>query len=193
MPDLKAQPKSAVTTFRRRVSRKYGWIWLFAIWVLAWQARGQQPPPIHKIVITNIGPATVSESLIRANIRTKEGDPFVRQALDDDVRNLYSTGFFDYDIRIGEEITPDGMDVTFFVRGKPKLTAINFVGNKKFSTRKLSKKLTSKVGEPLDERKLFMDSQEIKRMYQKSGYPQTQVRYQTPQVDERVGRATVTF
>ena len=186
-----------MTTFRRRVSRKYGWIWLFAICVLASQAHGQlalqQPPPIHKIIITNIGPATVSQSLIRANIRTKEGDPYVRQALDDDVRNLYSTGFFDYDIRIGEEVTPDGVDVTFFVRGKPKLTAINFVGNKKFSTRKLSKKLTSKVGEPLDERKLFMDAQEIKRMYQKSGYPQTQVRYQTPQVDERVGRATVTF
>src|SRR5258705_2157732 len=48
--------------------------------------------PIAKIVITNIGPEAVSESLVRANIRVKEGDIYNRVAVDDDVRNLYGTG-----------------------------------------------------------------------------------------------------
>src|SRR5262249_53086425 len=57
---------------------------------------------------------------------------------------------------------------------------------------KLQKKVTSKVGEPLDELKLFRDAQEIKKLYEKSGYPRTKVEYPiTP--DERSGRATVTF
>ena len=85
-----------------------------------------------------------------------------------------------------------GIDLFYYLQSKLKLVDINFAGNKKYSNRKLSKKLTSKLGEPVDERKLFMDSLEIKKMYQKSGYPQTEVKYvQHP--DERGGRATVTF
>src|SRR5205085_10768096 len=91
-----------------------------------------------------------------------------------------------------DEVTPDGVDLHYYLRSKLKLTEINFVGNKKYSNRKLLKKLTSKIGDPLDERKLFMDSLEIKKLYQKSGYPQTQVKA-VPHPDERGGRATVTF
>ncbi len=57
---------------------------------------------------------------------------------------------------------------------------------------KLSKKLTTKIGEPLDDHKLFIDALEIKKLYQKSGYPQTKVEA-VPHPDERGGRATVTF
>ena len=55
------------------------------------------------------------------------------------------------------------------------------------------KKLTSKTGEPLDERKLFNDAQEIKKMYQKTGYQKTEVRYLPPTIDEQAGRGTVIF
>ena len=103
-----------------------------------------------QIVITNIGPQTVSDSLVRANMRVKEGDPYVRANVDDDVRNLYATGFFS-DIRVADEVTPDGVDLHYYLRSKLKLTEINFVGNKKYSSRKLLKKLTSKIGDPLDE------------------------------------------
>src|SRR5262249_47034800 len=57
---------------------------------------------------------------------------------------------------------------------------------------KLSKKLTSKIGDPLDDRKLFADAQEIKKLYEKSGYPRTDVKY-VLNVIEDLGRGTVTF
>ncbi|MEY2466342.1 MAG: outer membrane protein insertion porin family, partial [Verrucomicrobiota bacterium] len=107
------------------------------------------------------------------------------------VRNLYGTGLF-YNIRVGDELTPDGAVLTYVVQGKPRLTEIKFSGNKKFSDSKLRKKLTSKVGEPLDERKLFTDSQEIQKMYQKAGYPGTQVKY-VLNIDENAGRGTATL
>jgi outer membrane protein insertion porin family len=179
--------------FRRRLNRTCGWIWLLTLFALPWKVQAQLPQArtINKIIVTNIGPQAVSESLVRANLRVKEGDPFVPTALNDDVPNLYATGYFS-DIRVADEQTPDGVNLYYFLKAKPKVTDITFAGNRKYSTRKLSKKLTSKIGEPLDERKLFLDSQEIKKMYQKSGYPQTQVRY-VPHPNEETGLATVTF
>jgi outer membrane protein insertion porin family len=154
---------------------------------------GLGPPvlTVGRIIITNIGPQAVSESLIRANIRVKEGEPFSRHSVDDDVRNLYSTGYFQ-NIRVAEERTDDKITLIYIVQGKLKLTDILFSGNKEFSSRKLRKKVTSKIGEPMDERKLFADAEAMKKLYQKSGYSETQVKYSI-NPDERTGRGTVTF
>src|SRR5947207_15501243 len=59
-------------------------------------------PKITKIEIRHRGPVTVSDDLIRANIRVKVGDPYLVPAVDDDVRNLYATGFF-YNIQVARE------------------------------------------------------------------------------------------
>lgn len=146
---------------------------------------------VGRIDIKHVGPQAVGDELVRANIRVKPGDQYFRAAVDDDIRNLYGTGFF-YNIRVTDDLTPQGVVLTYVVQGKPRLTEIRFTGNKKYSDSKLRKKTTSKAGEPLDERKLFTDSQEIQKMYQKAGYPTTQV---TPRVviDEQAGRGTATF
>ena len=152
---------------------------------------GYAQAPVAKIIVTNVGPEAVSESLVQANIRVKVGDPYNRLAVDDDVRSLYGTGYF-YNIRVTDERTPEGIALTYILQAKPRLTEIRFSGNKKFRVSKLRKRVSSKVGEPMDERKLFADTQEIKKAYQKSGYSQTDVKY-VPSIDDRAGRATVTF
>lgn len=148
-------------------------------------------PKVAKVEIKHVGPQGVSDDLIRANIRVKPGDPYLRAAVDDDVRTLYATGQF-YDIRVTDEQTADGVVLTYIVQANPRLTAIKFEGNKKYKDSKLLKKITSKVGEPLNERKLFTDSQEIEKMYQKAGYPGTKAKYSIS-IDESAGRATATF
>ena len=149
-------------------------------------------PKISRIDIKHVGPAAVSDELIRANIRTKPGDPYLPAAVDEDVRGLYGTGLF-YNVRItAERLTDGGLALTYVVQAKPRLTDIKFQGNKKLSTSKLKKKATSKVGEPLDERKLFTDSQAMQEAYQKKGYPRTEVKY-VVNIDEAAGRGTATF
>ena len=54
-------------------------------------ASGQTLLKVHRIAITNIGPQATSDSLVRANIRVREGDFYSRNSIDDDVRNLYVT------------------------------------------------------------------------------------------------------
>ena len=156
-------------------------------------AQGQSfAPRVHKIIIRNIGPPAVSDDFIRANIRTKEGESFARATVDEDIKNLYATGYF-FKIQVGQDSTADGLDLTYALQGKPILTDIKIVGNKKMSTKKLSKKITSKIGQPLDERKLFEDAQEMQSLYEKAGYQKATVVNEPPVIDELAGRGTVTF
>ena len=113
---------------------------------------------ITRIDIKHVGPATVSDELIRSHIRTKVGDNYLPPTVDDDVKSLYATGFF-YNIQVARKEENGGLILTYVVQENPRLTKINIVGNKKYSDRKLRKMLASKVNEPLDERKLFTDVQ----------------------------------
>lgn len=146
---------------------------------------------IARIDIKHIGPASVSDELIRANIRCKVGEPFFPITLDDDVRNLYEMGLF-YNIRVTRDTADGGVVLTYIVQPNPRLTEIRIEGNSEMSLSKIQKKITSKVGDPLQERKLFNDSLAIEELYKKAGYPRTQVKY-VSNIDEATGRGTATF
>ena len=146
---------------------------------------------IAQIEIKHVGPPATSDAMVRSNIRVKEGDPYQRTRIDEDVKNLYATGFF-YNIRIAQENVADGVKLTYVLQGKPTLNDIKFSGNKKYSNKKLTKKITSKVGEPLDDKKLFDDARAIEKYYEKAGYQKTTAK-PVVSIDENVGRGSVTF
>ena len=146
---------------------------------------------IARIEIKHVGPSTVSDELIRGNLRSKVGEPYRPITVDDDVRNLYTKGLFD-DIRVTSKMESDGLVVTFVVQDNPRLTDVRFEGNSKLSDSKIKGKITSKKGQPLDRRKVFTDKQAILELYQKSGYPRTTVEDKVT-VDEAKGRGTVLF
>ncbi|HPY31488.1 MAG TPA: outer membrane protein assembly factor BamA [Verrucomicrobiota bacterium] len=146
---------------------------------------------VVRVDVKHVGPAAVSDAVVRNNIRVRAGDEYLPASVDEDVRTLYATGQF-YNIRVDREDTPEGVVLTYIVQGKPRLTDLRFQGNQKFSDAKLRKKTTSKTGEPLDERKLFTDCQEIQKFYQKKGYPNTQVKY-VLNIDEAAGRGSATI
>jgi len=188
---------------------------LLIFWVPV--AHAQELPRVQQIEIKHIGPPAVSDALIKANIRLKIGDPYSRSGVDDDVRNLYSTGYF-YNIRVAEERQAEGVKLVYVVQGRPLITDVKFEGNTKFSEVKLLKKIRSgpvispdkprpapsspetagkknqgtKVGEPLDERRLFEDAKILEEMYQKAGYQKTKVEY-ILNINENAGRGTVIF
>src|SRR3954471_4307504 len=85
--------------------------------------------PIRKIEIRHVGPPAASDALIRANIRVKEGDAYTRTSVDDDVRSLYSTGYF-YNIRVVTEgaADPGTINLVYVVQGKPVLTEVRLEG-----------------------------------------------------------------
>src|SRR5450631_288330 len=169
---------------------------LFAVWLLldcaqvAWsQTAGLK---IDRVDVKFVGPATVSEQFVRVNIRVSTGETYKLSSTQDDVHALYATGQF-YNIRVSvDQSTNSGVVLTYVVQARPRVTEIKIAGNKKVSDSKIKKKITVKVGDPLDEQKLFTDVQEIKKLYEKYGYADTQVKYVTS-VDENAGHGTVTF
>ena len=189
--------------------------WLAAVLVAISLPLSAHAARVKKIELKHVGPPAVSEALIKANIRVKEGDEYNRLSVDEDVRSLYATGYF-YNIRVAEEDKGDGIILTYALQGRPIITAVKFSGNTKFDSAKLLKKIRSapttpdgkekttvgglfggtkaetRIGLPLDERKLFGDTQVIKELYQKAGYQKTEIKY-VLNIDENAGRGTVTF
>lgn len=168
---------------------------LLLAWLPAWGQLGA-PIKVAKIEIKHVGPQSVSDELIRSHIRVKPGDEYqspvaLQTATDDDVRSLYGTGFF-YNLQVAQRSTDEGLVLTYIVQGNPRIIEIRFHGNKKYKTPKLEKLISSKVGEPFNERKLFTDKQDILKKYQKAGYPRTEVVYNYT-IDPDAGRAIVTF
>jgi outer membrane protein insertion porin family len=168
----------------------------FGIWLLlgcaaaAWaQAAG---PKIDRVDIKFVGPASVSEEFVRGNIRLKAGATYLPSLTEDDVHSLYGTGQF-YNIRVTVDQADDGGVVLgYVVQVRPRISEIRLEGNKKVSDAKLKKNITVKVGEPLDEQKLFTDTQEMQKLYEKYGYPDSTVKY-VLNIDENSGRGSVTF
>lgn len=176
------------TAFHRRACR---YILALLTGLLPASLSAQTGALIKEIAIEHVGPRAASDALIRSSIRAKAGEAYNRTSVDDDVRSLYATGYF-FNIRVDEVPVEGGMKLLFRVQGKPTLTQIRYTGNTKYSEKKLQKKVSSKIGQPLDERKLFADTQEILKLYQKAGYQRTKVKY-VPVIDSELGRGTVTF
>ena len=173
---------------------------LFGLWLLlacaqaAWsQESGGYGMKIDRVDIQYIGPASVSEQFIRSNIRAKAGATYGPTLTENDIHSLYGTGQF-YNIRTSLEGQDDGgVILTYIVQARLRITDIKITGNKDLNASKIKKKITVKVGQPLDEEKLFTDEQEIKKLYEKYGYPGTAVKYVFDSMDEAAGTASVTF
>ncbi|HZT23371.1 MAG TPA: outer membrane protein assembly factor BamA [Verrucomicrobiae bacterium] len=148
---------------------------------------------VDRVDIKYVGPTNVSEQFIRSHIRVRPGDFYQPNATDADIHSLYSTGQFE-NVRVSLESQPDGgVVVTYIVQGRLRITDIKIEGNRELSASKLRKKITVKVGGPLDYEKLFDDAQEMKKLYEKYGYPGTTVKYVVDSVNEASGQAWVTF
>lgn len=164
---------------------------------LAWaQPAG---PKVDRVDIKYVGPESVSQAFIRANLSLKAGDIYRLDAnghntqTEQDIHSLYATDQFS-NIRVKVDPQDDGgVVVTYTVQARLRITDVKISGNKELSDSKIRKKITVKTGQPLVEQKLFSDVQEIKKLYEKYGYPDTQVKYVFDTYDETAGRASVTF
>ena len=183
----------------RRVPRhlrrlKQQWpVWAFlACWLP--QVAGQDiasNKTIETVQVRHIGPELVSNQMVLSNVQTRSGDSFSSDRINLDVKNLLGTGYF-RNVDVSWEVKDSGIDLVYTVQGKPKLTEIRFEGNEEIKEKRLTKQVTSKVGEPIDEKTLFEDAKAIREYYQKKGFQNTTVDY-VPLINEDRGQGSVTF
>jgi outer membrane protein insertion porin family len=152
---------------------------------------GQNGPVVREIDIQYIGPKTVAKSVILSNMRTTVGETYSASSVEEDVRNLYATGFFT-NLAIKDEPLGDGVKVNVVVQPKPLVKEIIVTGASKIKESRLRKEIKSKVGTPLSEQQISTDTDKIKEFYLNKGYSQAQVSYKID-TNEEFGRSVVTF
>ena len=79
------------------------------------------------------GNRRIPQDTIKARIFTRPGDIYDQQALERDFNSLWNTGYFE-DIRFEREQTPKGWLIHVFVKEKPTIREINYVGLSSIST-----------------------------------------------------------
>jgi len=114
-------------------------------------------------------------NMLQYNLQLSKGEEFDQKILDDDVKRLSETGYFD-DVSAELEKTPDGrVDIVFKTTSKPKVKDIIFQGNKKFKDLKLRDKLTIEPGMPLNDKKLNDSLVALREFYNEEGYYDTTI------------------
>ncbi len=154
-------------------------------------AEGQSGPIVRDINIEYIGPKTVAQSVILSNMRITVGGVYTTALVDQDVNNLYATGFFT-NLAIKDEPLGDGVRVNVVVQPKPLVKEIVIRGAVKIKEKRIRKEIKSKIGEPLSEQQISADTDKIKDYYLGKGYNEVQVSYKID-TNEEFGRSVVTF
>jgi outer membrane protein insertion porin family len=152
---------------------------------------GQQGPIVREINVEYIGPKTVAKTVILSNMRTTVGQVYSAAAVEEDVRNLYATGFFT-NLAIKDEPLGDGVRVNVVVQPKPLVKEIVIRGETKIKESRIKKEIKSKPGETLSEQQISADADKIKDLYLGKGYNQVQVSYKID-TNEEFGRSVITF
>lgn len=148
-------------------------------------------PSVVAIEVQYAGPATVSKEKLLSNMRTRVGQPFSEQVVEEDIRNLYATGNV-VNVRIFGEVVEKGVKVIVVLQSKATVSGVAVVGSKEFKASRLMEKIKTKVGDVASEAALEADRQKLIEYYRGKGFPGVEVSY-SMQTNDKLGTARVTF
>ena len=155
--------------------------------------QGVEGLPIVSIEVRYVGPQTVSEERILANMKTKVGTLYSETTVEDDIRNLYNTGKIQ-NVRIFGEPSGNGVRVQVILATRALVTEIEIAGAESFKAKTVRSKIKFKVPAPADAEKLEEGRQNIVDFYQRKGFPGVQVELRLVTDEERgTARAVYTI
>jgi outer membrane protein insertion porin family len=190
------------------MQRFCGWMRppLFAIWIAslcalfaAVLARAQAPesapgaPIVRSMDVEYTGPATISKQRILAQMRTKVGQPYSNEVVQEDIKTLYKTGFI-RNVRIfGQPEGEGGVKVIVAVQTRGIMREIEITGAQRIKAQRLRKEIKLKLNQPVDEQQLEEARQKIIEIYQGRGFTDVSVEFRVDPIDEKRGTARVVF
>ncbi len=118
----------------------------------------------------------IEKDAIALVLKSREGDLYSPEALQEDLRQIYGMGYFS-DVRIESEDVPGGKEVTFIVVERPVVSQIKIQGNKQIKTPDIQKTLGVKLGRVLDQNQVRKDAEAIRKLYTDKGYLSAEIDY----------------
>ena len=152
----------------------------------------QGPPIIKSIDVEYTGPGTVSKERILAQMRTKVGQPYSDQVVEQDIETLYKTGSV-LNVRIFAQPEGNGVKVIVAVQTRSIVREIEIDGAEQVKAKRLRKEIKLKLNQPVNEQELEEARQKIIEVYQGRGYNDVSVQFRVDPIDEKRGTARVVF
>jgi outer membrane protein insertion porin family len=168
-------------------------VWASLFYLLAPGAFPQGPTDEERVVtaVKIEGNKSISGETVLSKVKTKAGDKFSQDVINEDIKRLYGTEFFtDVSVDVKDK-SPGQAAVTFIVKEKPVIDDIVFKGNTAFRAQKLKSTMKSKPNEMLNLVLLTQDMSDLRSLYIKKGYPQVEIKYELD-IDKETNKARVT-
>jgi outer membrane protein insertion porin family len=144
------------------------------------RAQQSQPPPILIRDIHVEGNRRVQDAVILGRVKSTVGSTFNPSLLAEDIRSIFSLGFFD-DVQMRVEDFEGGVKVVFVVAERPFIRDVDFVGNKKEDRESLQEKIELKLGSVYNPVDVQRAVDKLRDFYEDEGYFEVQI---TPTVEK---------
>jgi outer membrane protein insertion porin family len=155
-------------------------------------AAPQGPPIVRSIDVEYTGPGTVSKERILAQMRTRVGQPYSNEVVEQDIAALYKTGSIQ-NVRIFAQPQGDGLRVIVAVQTRSILREIVIDGAERVKAQRLRKEIKLKLNQPVNEQQLEEARQKIIEVYQGRGFTDVSVQFRIDPIDEKRGTARVVY
>jgi len=149
-------------------------------------ASGQDETPPEGVRIDRVtisGNQRVEDEAIRVRLTVQAGSLYKESAVDADVRALYKLGFFD-DVTANVSKVNGQWVLNYDVHERPFVRQVHLEGNKKIDKEELEGMLRIRPNTILDPEKARKGIEEAKNAYEKKGYLDADIRYETTPVGE---------
>ncbi len=150
------------------------------------------PPVIRSIDVEYTGPAAISKERILAQMRTKVGQLYSNEIVQEDIKALYGTGYI-RNVRIFAQPQGDGVKVIVAVQTQAVLREIEINGAERVKPKRLRKEMKVRLNQAVNEQALEEARQKIIEVYQGKGYNDVSVEFRVEPIDEKRGTARVIF
>jgi outer membrane protein insertion porin family len=122
----------------------------------------------------------VQEAVILGRIRSGVGSAFNPSQASEDLRAIFTLGFFD-DVQMKVEDFEGGVKLTFVVVERPFVRDVEFVGNSRIGTTELQEKIEIKLGSVYNPVEVQRARERLKEAYEDEGYFEVQI---SPEVEK---------
>ena len=140
---------------------------------------------IHKVIVR--GNQLIETSLIRNHIQLKPGHSYKVSKVREDVRRLFSLGFFE-DVEVHTRLLrKNRLNVVYLFKERPVIHSIEFKGNKNLTEDSLKELLTLQEFHFLNFKSLEETFSAIRKKYREKGYFFITLSYQTIPIKKTKG------
>ena len=134
-------------------------------------ALSQEKVTLKEVKIT--GNSRVEDDGIRLHLKSRAGEPFNSNTVEQDVKAIYRMGFFD---DVQAELSPDGV-LTYAVKEKPYVRELKIQGASQVSREKVETALGISPRTILDRSKVAEGVEKVRKLYNEQGYVNASVDY----------------